>query len=60
MSHPTISVIMPAYNSAAFIARSIESAQRQTVRPLEIIVIDDGSKDNTAEAAARCGSWSAS
>ena len=55
MSHPTISVIMPAYNSAAFIARSIESAQRQTVRPLEIIVIDDGSKDDTAEAAARCG-----
>jgi glycosyltransferase involved in cell wall biosynthesis len=55
MSHPTISVIMPAYNSAAFIARSIESAQCQTVRPLEIIVIDDGSRDDTAEAAARCG-----
>lgn len=52
---PTISVIMPAYNSAAFIARSIHSAQQQTVRPLEILVVDDGSKDNTAEVAAECG-----
>lgn len=55
MSHPAISVIMPAYNSAAFIARAIRSAQNQTARPLEIIVIDDGSKDNTSEAAARYG-----
>ena len=52
---PTISVIMPAYQSEAFIARSIRSAQEQTLRPLEILVVDDGSQDNTAEVAAACG-----
>lgn len=52
---PTISVIIPAYQSESFIARSIRSAQRQTLRPLEIIVVDDGSKDNTAHAAQDCG-----
>ena len=54
-SHPAISVIMPAYQSEAFIASSIRSAQMQTLRPLEILVVDDGSTDNTAEAAAACG-----
>ena len=52
---PTISVIMPAYQAEAFIARSIRCAQQQTVRPLEILVIDDGSHDKTAVAAAACG-----
>ena len=52
---PTISVIMPAYQSEAFIARSIRSVQMQTQRPLEILVVDDGSQDNTAAAAAACG-----
>ncbi len=52
---PTISVIMPAYQAEAFIANSIRSAQQQTLRPLEILVVDDGSKDNTAEVAAACG-----
>jgi len=51
----TISVIMPAYQAEAFIARSIRSAQTQTLQPLEILVIDDGSQDNTAQAAANCG-----
>ncbi len=57
MSHnpPAISVIMPAYNAASFIARSIQSIQQQTFRPLEILVVDDGSKDNTAEVATACG-----
>ncbi len=54
-THPTISVIMPAYQSEAFIARSIRSAQLQTISPLEILVVDDGSQDNTAAAAAACG-----
>lgn len=52
---PTISVIMPAYQSEAFIARTIHSAQTQTLRPLEILVVDDGSTDGTAQAAAACG-----
>ena len=39
---------MPAYNAAIFIAESIRSAQQQTYTNWELIVIDDGSTDNTA------------
>lgn len=44
-----ISVIIPAYNSETFIERSIRSASRQTMRPSEIIVIDDASTDGTVD-----------
>jgi len=50
---PTVSVIIPAYNAAGVIGRAIESALRQTVRPQEIIVVDDGSTDDTAAVAAK-------
>jgi glycosyltransferase involved in cell wall biosynthesis len=49
---PRISVVMPAYNSAAFIHRAIKSVWAQTYTPLELIVVDDGSIDDTAQAAA--------
>ena len=56
MSNPLqISVVIPAYNSEGFVARAIESIQRQTYPVLEILVVDDGSKDRTAEVAAACG-----
>jgi len=42
-----ISVIIPAYNAAPYISRAIESALCQTCPPLEVIVIDDGSIDDT-------------
>jgi glycosyltransferase involved in cell wall biosynthesis len=42
-----ISVIIPTYNSAEFLTSSIESVLRQTFSPLEIIVVNDGSTDNT-------------
>lgn len=52
MSEPTFSVVVPAYNAAATIAGALESALGQTVRPLEIIVVDDGSTDDTERSVA--------
>ena len=45
---PSISVIIPSYNSARWVAEAVESALAQTLTPAQIIVIDDGSKDDTA------------
>ena len=42
-----ISVVIPAYNSAAYIADAITSIQKQSYPVFEIIVIDDGSSDDT-------------
>ena len=44
---------MPAYNAAGFIAEAIDSVVAQTVTGWELIVVDDGSTDNTADIAAR-------
>ena len=50
-----VSVIIPAYNSAGTIEAAISSALAQTVAPLEVLVIDDGSTDDTADRAAAFG-----
>ena len=42
-----ISVVMPAYNAAATVERALASIAAQTVRPREVIVVDDGSTDDT-------------
>jgi glycosyltransferase involved in cell wall biosynthesis len=44
-----VSVIIPAYNAAGYVVRAVESVLAQTYRPLEVLVIDDGSSDRTAE-----------
>ena len=44
-----ISVIMPTYNSAGFIHSAIESVLNQTLRDWELLVVNDGSSDNTEE-----------
>jgi len=43
------SVIIPAYNRDSLIEETLNSVKLQTYRPIEIIVVDDGSTDNTAE-----------
>jgi len=56
MSNPLVSVVIPTYNRAAYITRAVRSVQNQTFRDLEIIVVDDGSIDNTAEIVAKMAS----
>ncbi|HDS85227.1 MAG TPA: glycosyltransferase family 2 protein, partial [Phycisphaerales bacterium] len=51
----TISAVIPAYNSAAHIGRAIDSVLAQTRPPEEIIVVDDGSTDDTARIVRSYG-----
>jgi glycosyltransferase involved in cell wall biosynthesis len=48
---PLVSVVIPCFNAEAFLAETLESVCGQTYRQLEILVVDDGSKDRTAEIA---------
>lgn len=50
---PKVSVIVPAYNAAQTIPAALRSALTQDLAPHEVIVVDDGSKDGTADLVAR-------
>ncbi|MBP5262411.1 MAG: glycosyltransferase, partial [Clostridiales bacterium] len=42
---PTVSIILPAYNTGKYICKCIESIQNQTFGDWELIIVDDGSTD---------------
>src|SRR5687767_7573572 len=50
---PSVSVVVPSYNYAEFIERCLRSIMRQTLQPLELIVIDDGSSDDSPRIIER-------
>ena len=53
---PLVSILIPAFNAENWIAEAIESALQQTWTRKEIIVVDDGSRDRTADVVRRIGS----
>jgi glycosyltransferase involved in cell wall biosynthesis len=52
MKNPTVSIIMATWNRAGLIGQAVESIRKQTFQDWELLVVDDGSPDNTAEVMA--------
>jgi len=53
LQHPLISVVVPAYNAETFIAATLQSIVDQTYPEIEVVVVDDGSSDGTADVATK-------
>jgi glycosyltransferase involved in cell wall biosynthesis len=51
VANPVVSVVVPVYNGARFLAAALQSILEQGHQPLEVIVVDDGSSDASAEIA---------
>ncbi|GAB5493514.1 MAG: hypothetical protein Phog2KO_37290 [Phototrophicaceae bacterium] len=49
MANPLVSIVIPTYNSAEFISETLTACLAQTYQPCEIILVDDGSQDNTLD-----------
>ena len=49
MKKPLVTVVVPAYNTEKYIDKCLQSLLNQSYREIEVIVIDDGSKDRTNE-----------
>ena len=50
MTSSTVAVVIPAYNSQSTIVRTLQSVENQTLRPTEVIIVNDNSSDNTVDA----------
>ena len=53
---PLVSCVVPAYNAERFLGEALDSILRQDYRPIEVIVVDDGSTDSTPAVIARYSS----
>jgi len=51
MQNPLVSVITPCYNQASYLRKTVENVLKSTYRPIEILIINDGSNDNSLELA---------
>src|SRR5438270_8323055 len=53
---PAVSVIIPCYNQAEYLTEAVESVLAQDFTDWEIIIVNDGSRDNTTDVARRLAS----
>ena len=55
MQNTSVSVVIPCYNQVSYVEAAIASAYDQSSPPVEVIVVDDGSTDDTAKIAREVG-----
>src|SRR5207244_909696 len=52
VEHPLISIVVLCYNHERFVAEALDGVFAQTYSPLDIVIVDDGSQDSTAQIVA--------